>query len=535
MKKLRKKIQSEWLRKSLFAITFLLTAFSNLWLINVFGSLVDSVTIFNMDIFMTCLFNFVAALILTIIFTILTQYFLRALLNYTEMDLKKYTYGYYLKNTASIKNNNSAKTISRLNSDIPIISNWISIGVTDTLVQTLYLIICLCLMLYYNSVITLLTLVIICIVFLFARIFSRYEASYTKIFYALLEKISDKIYNSFLNVKTVRQLNKEVYFSRKIVKISIDDSLYILKGLGRYQALNESMLGFMTDILPFVVFFTGVLFYTKDLMSLGSALSMMLIAQKLNEPVIVLSELISDKKNAQKVYERISDLYKEKSKEKYDVKIAEKFSSLKINISNFSYTGEILLKDFQMSVKKKDLIVIKGSSGKGKTTLLRLITKLLPLNPSQGIITYNGENIQYLDSADYYKHILMAEQNTVIIEGTLEENILLGDDVSEQFLQKIIDICCLNNFYKEKGADYRITENGKNISGGERQRIALARVLLRKPEILVLDEITGSIDTHIRSELISRLIAHKQENDMTIIAVTHNNDFDDYNPKIYTL
>lgn len=538
MKVLREKIESNILWKALFCCAFLGNTISNLWLIDIFQDLVNSVTSFNKVVFNQSIKYFILALAINIIFIILDQYFFRSVSNYGEMNLKKYTYNNYLLNVASTENNNAGKIVSRINSDVPIISNWISMGRMNTYLQIVYLIICLTIMLNYSLEIAIITVLIIAIMFLLSRYFSIQESKCTKQFQNSFEVISDKIYNSFLNLKTIKQLRKQEYFAKKIKKISLDSTENQVKGLSKYMALNEAMLGLMTDVLPLITFFFGVLLTTMGKLSIGTAFSIMLVAQKLNEPIIILAELLVDKKNAEQVYERIHDIYEENSNEESEnLRDAELFQNYSVEIKEFAYTEseKFILKDVYFNVNRGDLFIIKGESGKGKSTLLRLIANLLTIDHKQGMIKYNDENIKKINFAEYHKHVLLVEQNTVIIEGSLEENILLGDCFPKAKLNEAIYVSKLNDFYKEKGANYIIKENGKNISGGERQRISLARMILRNPEILILDEVTSSLDKEIRCDMISRLMDYKKKNDVTIIAVTHNDDFDFYNPKMYML
>ena len=193
------------------------------------------------------------------------------------------------------------------------------------------------------------------------------------------------------------------------------------------------------------------------------------------------------------------------------------------------------LHGFRLDLEENGLYVLQGESGRGKSTLLKIIGKIFVLNKEEGEVVYNGENINYLKNESYYQHVLLVEQNTILIEGTLKENLLLGDSFSEEEIQEAIYVSCLEEFLIQKGYDYRIKENGENISGGERQRLGLARMLLRKPDILLLDELGGNLDGKILNEMTRRLIDYKQRYNFTIVAVTHTNEFDGYSPKTIKL
>lgn len=157
-----------------------------------------------------------------------------------------------------------------------------------------------------------------------------------------------------------------------------------------------------------------------------------------------------------------------------------------------------------------------------------MIAKTLSKKELDGSILYNGIDIDTIATKDYYRHLLLVEQNTALIEGTLQENIVLGDTFPLQAIEEVVEVCALKSFIANRGIDFLIEDDGKNISGGEKQRIGLARFLLRRPEILLLDEVTSSLDVETRNEVAYRVIQYIRKYHMTLLVISHNNDFDKY-------
>lgn len=193
------------------------------------------------------------------------------------------------------------------------------------------------------------------------------------------------------------------------------------------------------------------------------------------------------------------------------------------------------LRDVAFRIEKGDVVLLKGESGAGKTTAIRLLSRLTGLQGLKGEIQYNGRSISEYNTKEYYKHVLQVEQETVLTEGSIRENLLLGEQYAEEDIREVLHVCVLEDFCMEKGMDFRIKENGKNISGGERQRIGIARMLLRKPELIILDEITSALDETTRRLLTERLLAFQKKYRMTIVAVSHNNEFEKYSNRIIEL
>ena len=157
-------------------------------------------------------------------------------------------------------------------------------------------------------------------------------------------------------------------------------------------------------------------------------------------------------------------------------------------------------------VKTGETIAFVGPSGSGKTTLMKLLVGLY--RPQEGNILYNGLDENAIDFEDLRRQIGFVTQDTQLFAGTMRENLLfVSPGASEKDLMDALQqAACLNLLARaEKGLDTMIGEGGLKLSGGEKQRLSIARALLRKPKLLIFDEATSSLDS-LTEEDITRTI-----------------------------
>ncbi|WP_294359078.1 ABC transporter ATP-binding protein [uncultured Clostridium sp.] len=327
--------------------------------------------------------------------------------------------------------------------------------------------------------------------------------------------------NGIVNIKT---LQKEEYFSKKFDD-AVNKKYYSkIKTVINLQVTVAAINEIMTIFLPVMILILGAYFaYNKEI-TIGTLIAFYTYLASLVEPIANLTDYYQGSKQAlgaaDRVYDFIFDVEDNDKKEEFNCDVEK----IDINIEKFSWSDKTILENFKYKIEKEDRIFIKGESGKGKSTLLKLIMNFYDIN--NGEITINDKDISKVKESSLYDNILMMTQEPFIFEGTLKENLLLGDNFTDDEIEKIAKIACIDNIIEEKGIDYEILEGGSNLSGGQKQRIALARILLRKPSVLVLDEATSALDKTTEKSLIRNLDIYLKENGTTLIAVSHNNEIE---------
>ena len=197
-------------------------------------------------------------------------------------------------------------------------------------------------------------------------------------------------------------------------------------------------------------------------------------------------------------------------------------SNIRLKNINFDYKGKNILRGLNLEIKKNSTISIQGSSGSGKTTLLNILTGLLL--PTEGSILLDENNCS-LNNNNWQKKIGYLSQNTHLLDDTIKANIAFGfkqSDINHNLIEECLEKSELNTFIESlpEKLDTFVGENGAKISGGQLQRIGLARVFYNNPELLILDEPTNSLDSENEIKIVNTL--KKLKGKITIIIVSHN-------------
>lgn len=168
-------------------------------------------------------------------------------------------------------------------------------------------------------------------------------------------------------------------------------------------------------------------------------------------------------------------------------------------------------------IEKEKITILVGASGSGKTTILRMLNKMI--SPTKGRIMFNGTDLRQLNSVAHRRHCIMLSQNPTMFEGNIKDNLNAGLIFQERQLP---DDRILYQILEQVRLKKSLESLANNLSGGEKQKLALGRVLLLNPEIYLLDEPSSALDDEMEEMIIQMLTEHVKKEKKTIVMVTHS-------------
>ncbi|MBM7616099.1 ABC transporter ATP-binding protein [Alkaliphilus hydrothermalis] len=184
-------------------------------------------------------------------------------------------------------------------------------------------------------------------------------------------------------------------------------------------------------------------------------------------------------------------------------------------LNNLKYKS-ILNIDY-LTIPQGKVTCIIGESGSGKTTLLRLLNKMI--SPDGGTIHHNGTPLQEMDSVELRRRVVMLPQAPAIFPGTVKDNLLIGLKFSEK---PLVSDDQLNQTLQMVSLKKELDQKADKLSGGEKQRLALGRVILMEPDIFLLDEPSSALDESTEDLIIKKLVDYCTEKSKSLIMVTHS-------------
>ena len=287
-----------------------------------------------------------------------------------------------------------------------------------------------------------------------------------------------------------------------------------------------------------ILFFMLYLIFTREI-QIGQFFTLMLYSFFIFGPLQSLGDIINIYREAEVSLDNFGDLLKQPvDKKPENPESVSTVQSLEFRNVSFKHQSSRsnALKNISFRVRMGETIAFAGPSGAGKTTLVKLLVGLYP--PQDGSIIYNGIPGDKIDLDELREKIGFVTQDTQLFSGTIKENLLfVNPGASDEECLDVLKKAAAGNLLAraDKGLDTIIGEGGVKVSGGEKQRLSIARALLRHPQLLIFDEATSSLDSLTEEEITSTIRDISDRKDLITIMIAHRLSTVMHADKIYVL
>ena len=286
---------------------------------------------------------------------------------------------------------------------------------------------------------------------------------------------------------------------------------------GRLSALLNPVTLVIVNAAVAALMYSGALKVNAGELTQGETVAMYNLTAMVLVELIKLADLTINITKALSSAKRVSAVLDVKPSIIYGKKDVTPDSDVAVRLDSvsLSYGGVPALSDISLTVKRGQTLGLIGGTGSGKSSIISLLARFY--DADGGKVTIFGEDIRNYTEKQLRKTVCAVPQKAVLFAGTLRENLLYGaGDVDENTVYKALEAACAADFVREKGGlDIKVEQNGRNFSGGQRQRLCVARALLREPKILMLDDSSSALDYATDAKM--RAAVAEYSKDMTVI------------------
>jgi len=420
-----------------------------------------------------------------------------------------------------VEENKRGDILSRVTNDVDSLQN----GITQSFIQLTTAVITIVgvfiMMLTINVWMTLATIILIPIAFLLIRFMTKYSQTY---FLRQLEfkgSLNAQIEETFTGHDIIRTFNQEEISMEKFE--SDNENWFTQEWKSQfYSSLNGPLMNFISNFTYVVVAVLGAVFVLQRAIAVGDILAFFQYTQSFTRPIQQITRVMNQIQTAMAASERIFEFLEFEDEENDSNR---QLTSIKKGITfdnvSFSYTpNENIIKNLSFDVKKGEKIAIVGETGAGKTTIVKLLMRFYDLN--SGSIMIDGVDIEEYDKHSLRSMMGMVLQDSWLFSDTISNNIRYGNlDASDDEVVDAARQVYADDFIRQssEGYDSVLNEDSDNISHGQKQLLTIARTILSKKEVLILDEATSSVDT--RTEKLIQQAMDKLMEGKTSFIIAH--------------
>ena len=340
---------------------------------------------------------------------------------------------------------------------------------------------------------------------------------------AALDKVLGRTRENLAGARVIRAFCKE---EQEIAAFDKDNEqlLEVQVFVGKISAAMNPLTYIIVNGALVVLLWTGAIRVDEGIITQGAVVALVNYMSQILVELVKLANLIIQITKALACAKRIENVFAvENSQQIMSQTASEKASDDMVRFEHVSLTyhggGEESLTDIDFAVKKGQTIGIIGGTGSGKTSVVNLIPRFY--DATKGTVSIKGKDVKTYDMNELRKMIGIVPQKAVLFHGTIRENLLWGNEkATDADLEQAIEISQSKEFLdtKEGRLDFVVAQGGKNLSGGQKQRLTIARAIVRKPEILILDDSASALDFATDAKL--RRAIREMTDDMTVFIVS---------------
>lgn len=423
-----------------------------------------------------------------------------------------------MKNISTFRDENTSSYLSALTNDATAIEMNNVASLQPIVTKVVSFIFALVLMVYFSPLLTLFSILIITIPMMVSAVMGKKMAKVQK-------EVSDRnaeftsvltdCLSGFQVIKSFRA-EKEVNGLFYDENGKLEDTKCRLK---KVEVLTGRMGGIAGMLSQLGVFVVGTyLAQSGRGMTAGTVLMFVNLMNFLIPPVAELPRLLAGKKAARGLIDKLADSLSQSSVAEGEMveSMGEKISFKDVSFS-YDDSDKEVLHDINCEFLPGRSYAIVGGSGSGKSTFLNLL--MAANNSYKGEISIGGKDLKTISPDSLYDLMTVIQQNVFIFNSSIKDNVTMFRDFSDESIEEAVSKAHLQELITERGEDYLCGESGKSLSGGEKQRISIARSLLKKSSILLADEVTSALDAKTSHEVINEIL---ELDEITRIVVTHS-------------
>lgn len=394
----------------------------------------------------------------------------------------------------------TASLVTRLTTDVTNVQNAYQMVIRILIRGPLMLLFALFMSMYINLQLSLVFLVAVPVLGIGLYLIAIKAHPYFETVFKQYDHLNRVVQENVTAVRVVKAYVREDYEEKKFYGIS-DKVYHQFKKAEKIIALNSPLMQFAMYTCILLISWLAAQLIVSAAMTTGQLMSMIVYATQILSSLMMLSMVFVMIIMAQSSAERIVEVLDEKSslanRENPISHVPD--GSIDFDNVNFSYVGDgekLVLQNLNLHIRSGETIGVIGGTGSAKTTLVQLIPRLYDV--TSGAIRVGGADVRDYDLNILRDSVAMVLQQNVLFSGTIRENLRWGDPkATDEELIHACELAQAASFIKDfpEGYDTVLDQGGTNVSGGQKQRLCIARALLKNPKILILDDSTSAVDT----------------------------------------